>query len=257
MKLEAESISFSYGRHEVLNGVSLSAGSGTLTALLGRNGSGKTTLMRILLGFLTPSSGSVMIDGKEIGSMSARERARHIAYIPQQTEAVYSYTVLDSVMMGLSPLMTVFQRPGKKEREKALSALGMLGIEHLSGRYINRISGGEKQLVMIARAIVQDAGILLLDEPTSALDYSNQMLVLETIDRLRDEGYAIVLSTHNPEHALMHATAITALSGSSIAYSGPPEGLLDGTVLSTLYGRKLMIKEIGEGERRRFVCIPI
>ena len=257
MTLEAKDISFSYGRHKVLEDVSFKLKKGSFTALLGRNGSGKTTLMRILLGFLHPDEGEIDIDGRDISSMSMKERARAIAYIPQQTEMIYSYTVLETVLMGSSPSLSIFQRPGTKEKEKALKALGTLGIEELSGRYVNRISGGERQLVMIARSIVQDAGILLLDEPTSSLDYSNQILVLETVEKLSRSGYTILLSTHNPEQALAYSSSIIALAGSRLAYSGSPEDLLDGRMLSELYGRKLAIQELEIGTGRRFVCIPL
>lgn len=257
MRLEAKDLSFSYGRMKVLEDISFSAESGSFTALLGRNGSGKTTLIRLLLGFLSPESGSVEIDGRDIARMSTKERAMAIAYIPQQTESVYSYTVLDAVMMGLSPSLSVFKRPGRKEKDKAMEALSTLGIESLAGRYVNRISGGERQLVLIARSIAQDARILLLDEPTSSLDYSNQMLVLETAGKLRGNGYMIILSTHNPEHALSHASSIIALSGTRLAYCGAPEGLLDGKVLSDLYGRPLEIRSIEAGGKGRLVCIPV
>lgn len=257
MTLEARNISFRYGKHLVLDDVSFCMEEGSFTALLGRNGSGKTTLMRLFLGFLKPSSGEIVINGKNISAMGIKERAKAIAYIPQQTEMVYSYTALDAVLMGLSPSMTIFQRPGEKEKAKALAVMGELGIRYLASRYINRISGGERQLVMIARSIVQDARILLLDEPTSSLDYSNQIIVLETAKELCRNGYTVMLSTHNPEQALAYSSEILALSGSRLVYSGPPTGLLDGAVLSELYGRKLMIKEIEVEERSRFICLPV
>ena len=179
MRLEVSGITFSYGNRKVLSDISLKAEDGEIIAILGRNGSGKTTLMRAMLGFLRPESGTITIDGQDILMMDSRTRAKAIAYIPQQTEAVYSYTVLEAVMMGSAPTLSLFSRPGRKEEERALSVLEMLGIGSLARRYVNQISGGERQLVMIARAIAQDARILLLDEPTSSLDYSNQLLVMQ------------------------------------------------------------------------------
>lgn len=256
MRLEVSGISFSYGSRKVLSDVSLKAEDGEIIALLGRNGSGKTTLMRAMLGFLHPESGTIAIDGRDILAMDNRERARAIAYIPQQTETVYPYTVLEAVMMGAAPALSLFSRPGKKEEERAHYVLGILGIDNLAKRYINQISGGERQLVMIARAIAQDARILLLDEPTSSLDYSNQILVMERSDMLRKDGYALILSTHDPAQALTYATSVIALSGGRIIYSGSPDGLLDGKVLSALYGRDLAIREIESEGGRRIVCIP-
>lgn len=256
MRLEVSGITFSYGNRKVLSDISLKAEDGEIIAILGRNGSGKTTLMRAMLGFLRPESGTITIDGQDILMMDSRTRAKAIAYIPQQTEAVYPYTVLEAVMMGSAPTLSLFSRPGRKEEERALSVLEMLGIGSLAGRYVNQISGGERQLVMIARAIAQDARILLLDEPTSSLDYSNQLLVMERAGMLSKDGYTLILSTHDPAQALTYATSVLALSDGGILYSGGPDGLLDGKVLSALYGRELVVREIESEGGRRIVCIP-
>ncbi len=256
MRLEAENLTFSYGKRKVLDGISLTLGEGTLMSLLGRNGSGKTTLMRIILGFLHPDSGRIMIDGMETRAMTEREKASRIAYIPQSSSMVYSYTVMDSVLMGRAPALSIFSRPGKADREKAEEALNMLGIYKLKDRSANAISGGERQLMMIARALTQDAGILLLDEPTASLDYSNQLLVMETLGKLRKRGYAILFSTHSPEQALMNSSEVMVLAGSRTVFSGVPENLMDGKVLEELYSRKLFIGSIDTGENRRIVCIP-
>ena len=256
MLLEASSLSFSYGRRKVLEDISFTLSEGTSTAILGRNGSGKTTLMRLLLGFLKAESGTIRIDGKDTSLMTNRERASAIAYIPQTTSNVYSYSVLDTVMMGRAPSLTVFQHPGKKDEEKAEEALEMLGIEKLRARSVNAISGGERQLVLIARALTQDAKILLLDEPTASLDYSNQLLVMETAEKLREKGYALLVSTHRPEQALMNATNILILKETELIFNGNPENLLSGEILEDLYSRKLCIRKIDTGATERIVCIP-
>lgn len=256
MKLEAKNLSFSYGKRKVLSDVSFQLDETMMLSLLGRNGSGKTTLLRLLLGFLTPDAGVITIDGKDIREMKERERASLIAYIPQSVNMVYSYTVMNTVLMGRAPALSIFERPGNKDNERAEKALRMLGIWELRDRSINAISGGERQLVLIARALTQDARILLLDEPTASLDYSNQLLVLETAERLRKEGYAILFSTHNPEQALMNATNVMILSSSTVSFYGKPDELLDGKVLEELYSRKLYIDRIDTGENRRIVCIP-
>lgn len=256
MLLEARSLAFSYGRRKILDNVSMKAESGSMTALLGRNGSGKTTLLRLLLGFLKPLSGTIEIDGRNTAEMSSRERASAIAYIPQNTGMVYSYTVLDTVLMGRAPTLSIFSRPGRKDEEKAFAALDTLGIASLSNRSVSRLSGGERQLVMIARALAQNAGILLLDEPTASLDYSNQLLVMETMENLRNAGYAIIFSTHSPEQALMNATDVIAISGGRISFAGKPDELLDGRVLEELYSRDLFIKRIDTGRSSRIICVP-
>ena len=256
MKLEACRISFSYGKRQVLDDISFSVESGDMLALLGRNGSGKTTLLRLLLGFLCPEDGMITIDGRNTDEMSGKERAAAVAYIPQSTTMAYSYSVLDTVMMGRAPALPLFERPGKKDREKAVEMLSMLGIESLMNRSINAVSGGERQLVLIARALTQDARILLLDEPTSSLDYSNQLMVMETAETLCSKGYAILFSTHNPEQALMNASRVMILSSGHLSFLGQPEELLDGKALEELYSKKLCIKKIDTGESERIICIP-
>ena len=256
MKLEAKNLSFSYGKRKVLSDVSFQLDETMMLSLLGRNGSGKTTLLRLLLGFLTPDAGVITIDGKDIREMKERERASLIAYIPQSVNMVYSYTVMNTVLMGRAPALSIFERPGNKDNERAEKALRMLGIWELRDRSINAISGGERQLVLIARALTQDARILLLDEPTASLDYSNQLLVMERAGMLSKDGYTLILSTHDPAQALTYATSVLALSDGGILYSGGPDGLLDGKVLSALYGRELVVREIESEGGRRIVCIP-
>lgn len=256
MRLEANGLSFSYSRRDVLSDISFTVEDGRSLALLGRNGSGKTTLLRLLLGFLKPDEGEVLIDGRNAEEMTGRERARCIAYIPQSSSSVYAYSVLEMVMMGCAPALSIFQKPGKADREKAEEALETLGIQDLGRRSVNAISGGERQLALIARALTQDARILLLDEPTSSLDYSNQLLVMETLEKLRDRGYSILFSTHNPEQALMNATDVLILQHHRLSFLGKPEGLLDGEKLEKLYGRGLCIKRVNTGENERIICIP-
>ena len=256
MRLEAKDISFSYKSHQILSHVSLKVEGGELVSLLGRNGSGKTTLLRILLDFIPPQTGIIEIDGEDAAKLPLKKRALAMAYIPQSTESVFSYSVLDYVLMGRSPVLSLFQRPGKSDEDRCYEVLEMLGIYSLRKRSVNTLSGGERQLVLIARAIAQNAKILLLDEPTSALDYSNQILVLETLDRLRQSGYALILTTHDPGVALTHSTRIIALSENKAIYNGEPEGLMDGQILSLLYGRKISVLEITRKSGRRIVCIP-
>ena len=256
MNLEVKDISFCYGERKILEDISFSASSGNMLAILGRNGSGKTTLLRLLLGFLKPNKGQILIDSRNIDEMTNRERASGIAYIPQSSQLVYSHSVLDTVLMGRAPALSLFDKPGKKDIEKAREALRTLGISHLETRSVNAISGGERQLVLIARALSQEARILLLDEPTSSLDYSNQLLVMETAEELRRKGYTIIFSTHSPEQALMNATDVVVLSSHKLAFSGKPEELLDGKVLENLYSTQLHIEKIDTGLNHRIVCVP-
>ena len=239
MEIEVQNLTFSYGKQPALREVSFSVQKGTLTAVLGANGAGKSTLFRCLLGFLTPQAGEIRLSGRPLSAYSRRETAEKIAYIPQSSEPIFNYTVLDTVLMGTTGTMNVLQRPGRRQQEAAMQALQRLGIEALAQRGIGTISGGERQLALIARALVQNAEILIMDEPTANLDFGNQQ-----IRALAARGYTVLLSTHNPEHALRYAHRILALQGGHIAADGATETALTPQLLQTLYGIQAILAEV-------------
>ncbi len=256
MNLSIDNLSFSYKKdREVLKNVTFSIKNGESISILGRNGSGKTTLIRLILGFLKAPYGTITIDGDDISTIGGRARAEKIAYIPQHSEISYPFTVLETAVMGAAPRVGIFSKPSHKDYEKAEENLRILGIDSLRNRQINMISGGERQLAMIARALTQDAELLLLDEPANELDYSNQLLILEKIEELRDSGYSVLFSTHNPEHALMIASSVLILSNGVSSIHRTDE-LKDGRLLSELYNRELFITEIDTGKNRRISCLP-
>lgn len=234
--LNLESISFSYGDCPILDGVSLSAGPGELIFLLGANGAGKTTLFRCLLGLLDGYTGRVTLDGQDLAAWSPRQRAERIAYIPQAHHPAFAYTVLDVVLMGTNHRLGPFAAPGRKERQLAMEALSKLHMEDAAGRNFAQLSGGEQQLVLLARALAQEAKILILDEPTSALDFGNQVRVLEQIAALSWQGYTILLSCHNPQQAMLYASRVIALDGGRIVADGPPRDAVTPALLRQLYG---------------------
>lgn len=237
----------------VLNDVSFSISSGEMIAFLGKNGAGKTTLLRIIPSFLTPLSGDVLIDGVSVHSMPLQDKAKAIAYIPQFSQTAFAYTVRESVLMGRSPYISMFSRPSKQDEKRAFEILDELGILDLAGRPTNEISGGERQLVLIARALMQDAKLLILDEPTSFLDYSNQLLVLEKTMELTRKGYACLYSTHNPDLALAYSTRVLAMDKGKIAFSMKPEELEGSDALSSIYKRSLIVERTQAG---RLICVP-
>lgn len=255
MRFDVQDLSFSYKDNEVLKNVSFTMDEGKSISLLGRNGSGKSTLLRLLLGFITPRQGKIEIDGISLDKIPYNERAKKIAYIPQSSEIAFPTTVLDCVVMGRAPSIGIFSKPKEKDYDIARYYINLLGIEHLSRKSISRISGGERQLALIARALTQDARILLLDEPTTALDYSNQLLVLETIEKLSAKGYSILFSTHNPEQALMLNSSVLLLDKGVSEFYENTKPLIDGKRLSMLYGKELYITEVDTGSNRRLVCI--
>ena len=244
MSIEIRRLGFSYGSTDVLHDITFTAADGDIAAVLGPNGVGKSTLFRCVLGFLAPSEGGILVNGKDMRTLDRRAAAREIAYIPQSSEPIFNYTVLDTVLMGTTGTMNVLQRPGRRQQEAAMQALQRLGIEALAQRGIGTISGGERQLALIARALVQNAEILIMDEPTANLDFGNQQRVLAQIRALAARGYTVLLSTHNPEHALHYAHRILALQGGHIAADGPTETALTPQLLQTLYGIQAILAEV-------------
>ena len=168
MKLEVQNLSFAYGEHRVLEDISFTLDRGEFLSVLGPNGVGKSTLFRCILGRLNGYGGTITCDGDDLRNMARREAARRMAYIPQIHTPTFSYTVLDTVLMGTARQLSAFAQPGKMQVEQAMAALERVGAGHLAQRDFNRLSGGEQQLVLLARALAQKAELLIMDEPTSA-----------------------------------------------------------------------------------------
>ena len=256
MEIEVQNLTFSYGKQPVLQDVSFSVQKGTLTAVLGANGAGKSTLFRCLLGFLTPQAGEIRLSGRPLSAYSRREAAGKLAYIPQSLEPIFNYTVLDTVLMGTTGTMNVLQRPGRRQQETAMQALQRLGIEALAQRGIGTISGGERQLALIARALVQNSEILIMDEPTASLDYGNSFRVMQRIESLSASGYSVIFSTHEPNQAFRYATKVLALKDGRVLAFGPPGQVLTPTLLRTLYGVPVAVTQLQAGSRAFSVCTP-
>ena len=253
MNLSVQNLSFSYGERQVLSDISFTLEKGEFLSVLGPNGVGKSTLFKCILGLLNGYSGKITSGGEELSSMSKRELSRRIAYIPQINRPAFGYTVLDMVLMGTTRQLSPFAQPHRAQVMQALAALERVGAAHLAERDFTHLSGGEQQLVLIARAIAQQAAILVMDEPTSALDYGNQLRVLNLVRELSKEGYAVLLSTHNPQHALTFASRILALSGGRVAALGAPQDVLTRDIVSSLYGVDVTFADT-EGGR---VLVPL
>lgn len=257
MSIEVKNLRFRYGARPVIGDVSFTAEKGELLAVLGPNGVGKSTLFRCLLGFLKPVGGEILVDGKELGAYSRRELAKKIAYIPQSHSPAFDHTVLDSVLMGMTAQLGVFEQPGQAQREKAMQMLRALGMEKLFDRGCMKISGGERQLMLLARALVQDASMLIMDEPTANLDYGNSCRVMERVKRLGQNGYTIIFSTHDPNQAFSYATKVLALKDGGVMAVGAPEAVLTEDVLSRLYGIPVARCEIETVFGRKTICMPV
>ncbi|MGI6257052.1 MAG: ABC transporter ATP-binding protein [Anaerovoracaceae bacterium] len=257
MIIETKNLSFAYGERKILKNIDFRAKEGELVAVLGPNGAGKSTLFRCMLKLLKGYDGQIEIGGRDTRTMSAVEIARKIAYIPQNASPIFNYTVEDTVLMGTTSGLGLLQMPGEEQREATYKALGMLGIEKLAGRGINRISGGERQLAMIARAMVQKAKIIIMDEPTANLDYGNQMRVMEMISTLGKEGYTLVMSTHNPEQALLFADTAFTLKDGRVLSHGDADKVLNDEIMESLYSVDVRIYDHQIEGRKVRTCVPL
>jgi len=254
MSLQVDDLRFSYGSHEVLKGVTFSAEYGEFLSVLGPNGVGKSTLFRNLLGLLNPTGGSVRVDGRDIGDMSAVELSRAMAYIPQSHNPVFNYSVLDMVLMGTTSQVGRFAMPGKEQVKLAEAALERLGISHLRDRGCGHISGGERQLVLIARAIAQQAKILVMDEPSANLDFGNKIRVMRTVKGLTEDGFTVIQSTHDPDQAYLYSDKILALYDGKVLAWGTPRETVTDSLISTLYGVDVEVCSMRGDDVR--VCVP-
>ena len=256
--MEIKDLSYSYdGKTYTLQHIDFKAYEGQLVALIGPNGAGKSTLFKCILKFLKEYEGSILLDGKDMKHMSRPEIAKRIAYIPQTTVPVFNYSVLDIILMGMTGGLKLLETPKQKHVDKADEILASLGIQHLRDRGFARISGGERQLVLLARAMIQNAEILVMDEPTANLDYGNQFRVMERIKNLTTEGYTVILSTHNPEHALLFAEKAFVLQNGEVKAAGPSKEVLTAELMEQLYGVKVNLLDTEfEGENAR-VCVPV
>ena len=255
--MEIKDLSFSYGETQILKHVNFAAYEGQLVALIGLNGAGKSTLFKCILRFLKDYSGHIYLDGEDMKHMSRQQIAKKIAYIPQTTVPVFNYTVLDIVLMGLTGELKLLETPKEEHVRKAERVLADLGISHLRDRGFGRISGGERQLVLLARAIIQDAKILVMDEPTANLDYGNQFRVMERIRGLVEHGYTVIISTHNPEHALLFAEKAFVLQNGEVRAAGPSKTVLTEELMQQLYDVEVrLIDTEFRGEDAK-VCMPI
>jgi iron complex transport system ATP-binding protein len=251
--LVAHHLAFGFASREVGRGVDFALARGETLAILGANGAGKTTLLRTLLGLLAPRAGCIDVDGVPIAALSDVGRARRIAYVPQQDVPAYAFTVEESVAMGRAAHLRLFDRPGRDDREAVHRALATLDIASLAARRVTELSGGERQLVMIARALAQQAPVLILDEPTANLDFGHRTRVLAELDRLRDTGMTIVFATHEPEHALAHADrALLIADGRPLALD-VPERALTAANIERLYATRVRLVHV---EGRRYACVP-
>ena len=254
MSIRVENLHFAYGARQVLSGVSFHVPQGCLCSMLGANGAGKSTLFRCMLGLQRGYQGSVRIGGEDVKNMRPGELARKIAYIPQSHYPAFNYPVIDMVLMGTSARKSGLAQPGAKEMKEAMEALDRLGMAAFAHRDYFRLSGGERQLVLIARALAQKSRILVLDEPTASLDYGNQLTVMRCLRALTQEGYTVIQSTHSPEQAYMFSDMLLAMKGGCVIAQGTPQQVLTRETVCALYGEMTQVLSLQDDTVR--VCVP-
>ncbi len=236
MKLAAKDLAIGYRDHLVGSGIEVAIAQGESLALLGPNGGGKTTLLKTLLGLLPPLGGEVTLDGKPLSAFPVRERAKLIGYVPQVHTGTFAFPVETVVLMGRTAHGSLFSRPSEKDRAIAREMLERLGVAHLHARPYTEISGGERQLVLLARALAQEPRFIVLDEPTASLDFGNQGKVMKEIELLTGAGLGVLFTTHDPNHALRVANRACLMRSGEIVAEGAARGVVTRDNLGKLYG---------------------
>jgi iron complex transport system ATP-binding protein len=257
MKLVAAALAIGHGRSRIGGGLSLSVGPGDILCLLGPNGCGKTTLFRTLLGLIPALGGSVTLGGIPLQRLTRVQIARGVAYVPQQHAPPFPFTAAEIVLMGRTARLGSFAQPSAADHAAALQAMERLGIADLAAHDYSRLSGGQRQLVLIARALAQEAPLIVMDEPTASLDFGNQAIVLAEVAALAraagGEGRGVILSTHDPDQAFALGADVLLMQAGRPVAAGRPEAVLTGPSLSRVYGVAVTVESTQSG---RTVCAP-
>lgn len=249
LMLSVHDLHFSYGSAQVLNGISFNVKKGELCGLFGPNGSGKTTLFKCCLRFLKLKQGTVQMHDRDISKLSIKEMAKIVAYVPQEHKPPFPYLVREVVLMGRTPhLGGVFGIP-HRDRMIAMDALNALGIADLAERPYSQLSGGQRQMVLIARAIAQDTPLLFLDEPTSALDFQNQIRIWKIMRKIVESGKTILACSHDPNQVAWFCDRVIVVGNGGVIADGNPAEAINEQTLGKIYQNTCTVQKTGEGVR--------
>lgn len=252
--IEGEGINFSYDGTEVLKGISISISKGKWVGLLGANGAGKSTLLKIMSGILNPKSGKLLYKMKEIKSLDKREIAKKIAYVPQSSSFGFPFTVAEVVLMGRAPYFGKFEFERERDWEIARHAMETVGIGHLQDRLVTEISGGEKQLTSLARALAQEPEIMVLDEPTTSLDLKHRTEIMKLLAKLKyEKNISLIWATHDIFSALFYFDEIIMLKDGKVFAAGNTEEVLTEEILAAVYGIDVTVRK----ENGRIFVLPM
>lgn len=258
--LEVKNLTFSYSKKKepVLKDISFCLGEGQVLSLLGPNGTGKTTLLRCILGFQKPSYGTLLLDGNDLLHLGPAQRAKLVAYVPQSSRLTFPYTVMEVVLMGRIGHFGFGSSPKQSDIDASLKALSEMNALKFADKLFQELSGGEKQLVLIARAIAQEAKLLILDEPTANLDFANENRTLLLVRSLAEKGRTVLMTTHSPDHAFITSEKAVLIKDGSVFAEGEVEEVLSSEILSNLYGLEVKVIKTGVFYRQRQlkVCVP-
>ena len=254
--VDVKNISFSYDKDSpaVFENISFSIEKGDVLCVLGPNGTGKTTLIKCINGLHKVNEGEVYLNGSSIQTLSFKDISRMVGYIPQGHVPSFPFTVFDVVLMGRSPYVNITASPKERDREIARNALETLGIEDLKDKPYTNLSGGERQLVFLARVLAQEPDLLILDEPTNHLDFGNQIKLLEIIEQLSKLGLAVIMSSHYPDHAFLAASKVAIMKDKGFIYFGTPDDVLSEENLKKAYGIDVKLMELDDGRK---ICVPL
>lgn len=261
--IEVRNISFGYDRQALFQNVGFQVNSGEILCLIGPNGCGKTTLLDCLLGTIKPRTGQIFFRGEEINTLRPSDIAKHIAYVPQDHEKSFPYSVLDIVLMGRTPYTGMFSSPSLEDRRIAEEALDLLGLKRFKDRPYTQLSGGEGQLVILARALAQKTPVIIMDEPTAHLDFKHELLIMETIVRLvRETGLSVIMATHFPNHAFYFennniATSVALMNEKTLTAVGSPRDILSEENIKAVYNINAKVVSCAIGDNDLKQIIPI
>jgi len=246
---------FSYNNQKnIFQDVNISIEKGDVLCILGPNGTGKSTLVKCINGLLKLKSGEILLNEKDVYSINKTDLAKAIGYIPQLHHTTFAFSVLDVVLMGRAPHLSLTSVPGKKDYKIAEESLKSLDILHLRDKNYTQISGGERQLVLIARVLAQQPHVLLLDEPTSHLDFGNQIRTLDVINKLSKSGLSVIMTSHFPDHAFLSSNKVAIMNQGTIMEMGTPENVVTENNMKKAYGINVKILEVDENRK---ACIPM
>ena len=255
--LEINNAICGYGKRIVAQNISFVAAPGEVITILGANGAGKTTLFKSLLGHIKLIGGEVLLDGADITTVSRKKMAQSIGYVPQAHTPPFPFKVLDVVTMGRTSRISIFSAPSSKDIEISKNALDTVGMLHLEEKIYTEISGGERQLVLIARALAQQPDTLIMDEPTANLDFGNQVKMLMLIKRLAEQGISVIMTTHFPDHTFMCSSMVALIKNKEEFLTGKAEDIITSGLLREIYNIEVSVKEIELENTLATVCVPL